>query len=132
MAMATGSEVAISAADLVLTRDDLSAVPLAIGLARRTLRVIRGNLGWALGYNLAALPLAASGLLSPLISCLAMVASSLFVLANSLRLRRYARPTTDQQPVLPVCPDARSVLPPHRHQRGRRRQNRRGGAPPGA
>ncbi|MBV9313891.1 MAG: heavy metal translocating P-type ATPase [Pseudonocardia sp.] len=94
IAMATGSDVAIEAADLILTHDDLAAVPNAIGLARRTLRIIRGNLAWAFGYNLAALPLAASGLLNPLISCWAMVLSSLFVLMNSLRLRRYANSMT--------------------------------------
>jgi P-type E1-E2 ATPase len=90
LAMAAGTDVAIGAADLILVRSHLGVVPAAIRLARATLRTIRGNLFWAFGYNVAALPLAASGVLNPLISGGAMALSSLFVVSNSLRLRRFA------------------------------------------
>jgi len=89
MAVVTGTDVALGAADLILVRDDLRVVPCAVRLARGTLRTIRGNLVWAFGYNAAALPLAAFGLLNPLIAGGAMVLSSLFVVSNSLRLRRF-------------------------------------------
>ena len=72
------------------TRDDLGAVPDAIRLARGTLAVIRGNLAWAFGYNIAAIPLAAAGFLNPLIAGAAMALSSAFVVGNSVRLRHYA------------------------------------------
>ena len=88
LAVLTGTDVAIGAADIVLTRSDLTAVPTAIRLARATRSTIRGNLGWAFGYNLAALPVAALGLLNPVIAAAAMCLSSIFVLTNSLRLRR--------------------------------------------
>ncbi len=88
LAVVTGTEVAAAAADIVLVRDDLLLVPAAIRLARATLVTTRGNLAWAFGYNLAALPLAVAGLLNPLISAAAMALSSALVLANSLRLRR--------------------------------------------
>ena len=87
MAVVTGTDIALGAADLILVRDDLDVVPTAIVLARRTLRTIHGNLLWAFGYNLAALPVAAAGLLNPLISSAAMALSSLLVVSNSLRLR---------------------------------------------
>lgn len=87
MAMARGSEIASHAADVILVRDDLTAVPDAVVLASRTLATIRGNLWWAFGYNTAALPLAALGLLNPLIAGAAMSLSSVLVVANSLRLR---------------------------------------------
>jgi cation-transporting P-type ATPase A/B/Cu+-exporting ATPase len=87
MAVVTGTDVAIGAADMILVRDDLDVVPTAVVLARRTLATIRGNLVWAFGYNLAALPVAAAGLLNPLISSAAMALSSLLVVSNSLRLR---------------------------------------------
>ncbi|GAA2780661.1 heavy metal translocating P-type ATPase [Saccharopolyspora taberi] len=89
LAVGTGTDVAINAADLILVRDELTVVPDAIRLARATLRTIRGNLLWAFGYNLAAIPLAALGLLNPLIAGGAMALSSFFVVSNSLRLRRY-------------------------------------------
>ena len=92
LALGTGTDVAISAADLVLLRDDLGAVPDAIALARATLTVIRGNLAWAFGYNIAAIPLAAAGFLNPLIAGAAMATSSAFVVGNSVRLRRFGAP----------------------------------------
>ncbi|MEU4102282.1 heavy metal translocating P-type ATPase [Streptomyces tanashiensis] len=89
LAMGTGTDAAIEASDLTLVRGDLRVAADAIRLARRTLATIRGNLGWAFGYNLAALPLAAAGLLNPMIAGLAMAFSSVFVVSNSLRLRRF-------------------------------------------
>lgn len=90
VAVGSGTDVAIEAADLVLGRDDLLAVADAIELARRTHRTIVSNLRWAFGYNTAALPLAVAGLLSPLVAGLAMVLSSVFVVSQSLRLRRFS------------------------------------------
>jgi Cu+-exporting ATPase len=89
LAVISGTDVALSAADLILLRTDLDVVPSAITLARSTLRTIHGNLAWAFGYNIAALPLAAFGLLNPLIAGGAMALSSVFVVSNSLRLRRF-------------------------------------------
>ncbi|MEV4131485.1 heavy metal translocating P-type ATPase [Dactylosporangium sp. NPDC049742] len=89
LAMGTGTDAAIEAGDLTLVRGDLTAVPDAIRLARRTLATIKGNLFWAFAYNLAAVPLAAAGLLNPMIAGGAMALSSAFVVANSLRLRRF-------------------------------------------
>jgi P-type Cu+ transporter len=89
LALGSGTDVAISAADIILMRDDLTVVPEAISLARATLAVIRRNLAWAFGYNIAAIPLAAAGLLNPLIAGAAMAASSAFVVASSVRLRRF-------------------------------------------
>jgi Cu+-exporting ATPase len=89
LAMGTGTDVAIEASDLTLVRGDLRAAVDAIRLARRTLGTIKANLFWAFAYNLAALPLAALGLLNPLIAGAAMALSSVFVVSNSLRLRRF-------------------------------------------
>jgi Cu+-exporting ATPase len=89
LAIGSGTDVAICAADMILLRDDLGAVPEAIRLARATLATIRRNLTWAFGYNIAAIPLAAAGFLNPLIAGAAMAASSVFVVGNSVRLRRF-------------------------------------------
>jgi Cu+-exporting ATPase len=89
LAMGTGADVAIEASDLTLVRGDLTAAVDAIRLARRTLRIIKSNLFWAFAYNVAALPLAAAGLLNPMLAGAAMAFSSVFVVANSLRLRRF-------------------------------------------
>ncbi|MEV5981163.1 heavy metal translocating P-type ATPase [Streptomyces sp. NPDC052114] len=92
IAMGTGTDVAMGAADVTLVRGDIEAVADAVLLARRTLRTIRGNLLWAFGYNAVTLPLAAVGLLNPMVAAAAMSASSLLVVGNSLRLRTW-RPT---------------------------------------
>jgi Cu+-exporting ATPase len=89
LAIGTGTDVAIEASDLTLVSGDLRAAASAIRLSRATLRTIKQNLGWAFGYNVAALPLAAAGLLNPLLAGLAMACSSLSVVGNALRLRRF-------------------------------------------
>jgi Cu+-exporting ATPase len=92
LALGTGTDVAVETADLILVSGDLRAAADAIRLSRRVLATIKGNLFWAFAYNVAAVPLAVAGLLSPIVAAAAMAGSSLFVVSNSLRLRRFSSP----------------------------------------
>ncbi|QXC60629.1 heavy metal translocating P-type ATPase [Aquihabitans sp. G128] len=98
LSMGTGTDAAIEASDLTLVRGDLRAAPDAIRLARRTLGTIKTNLFWAFAYNVAAIPLAAAGFLNPMIAGAAMALSSVFVVSNSLRLRRFTPLTSHAEP----------------------------------
>ncbi|HUY10405.1 MAG TPA: heavy metal translocating P-type ATPase [Candidatus Dormibacteraeota bacterium] len=109
LAIGTGTDVAINAADLILVRDDLGVVPDSLRLARRTIRTIRGNLLWAFGYNVVAIPLAALGRLDPLIAGGAMALSSAFVVWNSSRLRNFEGTTGPPRASQSAVPSAGPV-----------------------
>ncbi|MEE6138772.1 heavy metal translocating P-type ATPase [Mycobacterium sp. 050128] len=109
MAIGRGTDVAIGAADIILVRDNLNVVPLALGLASATMRTIRLNMVWAFGYNIAAIPIAAAGLLNPLVAGAAMAFSSFFVVSNSLRLRNFGAAPGGSSRRSPVADHAEAV-----------------------
>jgi Cu+-exporting ATPase len=108
IAIGSGTDVAIEASDLTLVSGDLRAAADAIRLSRATLRTIKQNLGWAFGYNVATLPLAAAGLLNPLLAGLAMALSSVSVVGNALRLRRFRSAHGTTHGVAPPATEVRS------------------------
>jgi len=110
LALGSGTDVAICAADMILLRDDLQVVPDAIKLARATFRTIRRNLAWAFCYNVLAIPLAALGFLNPIVAAATMTLSSVFVVWNSLRLRRFSATPASSFRTAPPVADAASTI----------------------